>query len=214
MKKRWTYNLADYRQIFALTEADLQKNILDYPAGIASVNAQLYAKGLTIVSGDPAYHLSYPEMKVHARRLLQENIIASRDQVEPMVIAEWEHNTEQFLADYDLGKKQQRYRAMSVPPSPVSDIFDLLLCADLLFNGNHESAVVHDWMSALCRLAAEVRIFPLPADKSVVQAELGPVMLALQQRHFGVEIRAVQYPQRHQANAMLRIWAKECTVTE
>ena len=40
--KNWVYNFTDYRQIFALTEQDLQKTVVDFPGGISSVNTLIY----------------------------------------------------------------------------------------------------------------------------------------------------------------------------
>ena len=41
-----------------------------------------------------------------------------------------------------------------------------------------------------------------------------PLMLILQQRNFGVEVKSVNFPQRRNGHAMLRIWAKECEVKD
>jgi hypothetical protein len=191
------YNLADYRQIFALTDQDLQKNILAYPAGISSVNAELYKLGQPIISGDPLYHLSLSEIRNHARHMHLDD--------------QQRESLELFLADYELGKLQRRYRVMPAPPpSTVKESFDLLLCSDFLFSQNNYTNSSQELMQALCQLATEIRVFPLP-EKSVA-AELGPIMLAFQQRNFGVEVRAVNYPQGAPANAMLRVWAKQCEV--
>jgi hypothetical protein len=209
------YNLDDYRQIFALSEPDLQKKILEYPAGISSVNAELYALGHLIISGDPAYSLSPKEMRDYASKILRENIAATDKSCQSALIAQWEQSLELFLSDYETGKKQGRYRAMDLPPfSNVEETYELLLCTDFLFNPPVSSGTAQELMNELCKLAAEVRIFPLPQDKNAVAAELGPMMLALQQRNFGVEIRAVNYPPCNQASAMLRIWAKECEVNQ
>jgi len=202
--KSWIYNLADYRQIFALTDQDLQKKVLDFPGGISSVNAELYALGQQLVSADPAYSLPAKEMQNYARQVLRERLAAFGNQPGSALKAQWQHSTEQFLADYELGKKQQRYRAMALPPFAAvpDEPFELLLCADLLFT--------QELINELCKLATEVRIFPLPNNQTAVVQELGPMMLALQQRNFGVEIRVVNHPQRNHDNAMLRVWAKEC----
>ena len=91
--------------------------------------------------------------------------------------------------------------------------FDLLLCADLFFQANKPSAIsTQDLMNELCAIATEVRIFPISEKKEVITTELGPLMLILQQRNFGVEVKAVNFPQRSNGHAMLRIWAKECGI--
>lgn len=214
MSKGWIYNLADYRQIFALTDQELQKKILDFPGGISSLNAELYALGKTIVSGDPSYRLSVKEMQDHTRQVLQNNIKSlGQHEHSSGIIHQWEQSTTLFLADYELGKKQGRYRPIELPLNQMSDRFELLLCTDLVFNPQINPVYpAQDLMQDLCQLAEEVRIFPLPDQKNIIAGELGPIMLAFQQRNFGIEVRAVNYPQRRDANAMLRVWAKECKV--
>jgi hypothetical protein len=73
---------------------------------------------------------------------------------------------EESLKDYDLGKRQGRYVEAELP-SPVfpDKFFDLAVCSHFLFlcaehlpEAFHRSAILE-----LCRLAPEVRIFPLLA---------------------------------------------------
>ena len=213
--RRWVYSLADYQQVFDLKDQDLEKKILDFPSGISSVNAELYAQGHTIVSADPLYNLSIQAMKVQVKQILEELIAdLEKHELAEKIIFQWRHSAELFLADFELGKKQGRYRALALPPfDQVEQTFDLLLCPDFLLDSlvslEYSS---QDIMNELCKLAIEVRIYPLSEAKNKVAAELGPIMLAFQQRNFGVEIRAVNYPIRNHSNAMLRIWAKTCEV--
>lgn len=214
--RRWVYSLADYRRVFDLTEQDLQKKLLDFPSGISSVNAELHALGYSIISADPIYNLSIQAMQTEVKQILEQLIaqIGEHEHAETIIL-QWRQSTELFLADYELGKKQGRYRTHSLPPfEKVEQTFELLLCPDFLFDSLISLEFSsQDIMNELCKLAAEVRIFPLPEAKTAVAAELGPIMLAFQQRNFGVEIRAVNYPIRNHNNAMLRIWAKECEVS-
>jgi len=224
--KNWVYSLADYRKIFALTEQDLQKEILDYPGGISSVNAELYALGQVIISADPAYQLSAKEMQDYAGQTLESAInylrqhpqllSAGNEAAMSTIIEGWRRSTEQFLADYEMGKKQGRYRALELPPqSGINETFELLLCTDFLFNPQLNSLYsAQELMSDLCQFAEEIRIFPLPEQKTAVNSELGPLMLAFQQRNYGVEVRALTDSPRRDANAILRVWAKECEVSK
>lgn len=196
-EKGWVYNLTDYRQIFGLTDQELQKSVVDYHAGISSVNAELYAAGKTMVSVDPAYHLSSKEMAGYAEEILKNTLLQGGDLLTPEIVSRWRQSVEEFLVDYPIGKKQGRYRPT------VTGTFELLLCTHL---------PRQNLMNELCLWAAEVRIFPLPTDKAGVAAELGPILLALQQRNFGVEIRAVNHLKRPDVNAMLRVWAKQCEI--
>jgi len=216
----WIYNLVDYQHIFALSDQELQKNVLDYPGGISSVNAELSALGKSIISADPFYHLGAKEMSLHAQQILDKNIqylnehadiLENQNIAAAEIIKNWKNSVELFLADYEIGKREGRYLMMSVPPQTINRSYELLLCADLLFN-QQELLPAPELMASLCNLAAELRIFPLIAEKKVISGQLGPIMLDLQQRNFGVEIRAINYPLRRDATAMLRVWAKECEV--
>lgn len=81
--------------------------------------------------------------------------------------------------------------------------FDLALCSD-----NSSVALIDE----LCRVATEVRVFPLLDEQGKLAETLGLAMVDLQQKNFGLEIRQVSYHQLKGSNAMLRIWAKECSV--
>src|SRR5258708_25906236 len=71
-----------------------------------------------------------------------------------------------FLDDYPLGKSEGRYLNAELPRLPFSDAsFDLALCSPFLFlyttqlvEAFHLSAI-----REMCRVAIEVRIFPLLA---------------------------------------------------
>jgi hypothetical protein len=71
-----------------------------------------------------------------------------------------------FLDDFERGAKEGRYVDAELPTLPFADrSFDLALCSHLLFlysrqlDGPFHQAAVAE----LCRVAAEVRIFPLVA---------------------------------------------------
>ena len=51
----WGRSLAEYIEIFSLTESDFRKSILGCGDGPASFNAELTAKGGKVVSIDPTY---------------------------------------------------------------------------------------------------------------------------------------------------------------
>jgi hypothetical protein len=71
-----------------------------------------------------------------------------------------------FLADYAAGKAQARYIDAELPNLPFPDLsFDLGLCSHFLFlyttqlgETFHQRAI-----REMCRVASEVRIFPLVA---------------------------------------------------
>ena len=71
---------------------------------------------------------------------------------------------EEFLLDYDRGKAEGRYVNAELPNLPFQDhIFDLALCSHFLFlysstlDGEFHIAAIRE----MCRVAHQVRIFPL-----------------------------------------------------
>ena len=89
--------------------------------------------------------------------------------------------------------------------------FDLALCLHQLFNEDDLDYQVKT-LFELCRIAEEVRIFPLLNANGELTPSLGPVMQALQENNFGVEVREVPFEFRNGGNAMLRIWSQSCVV--
>ncbi len=218
LRPGWIYNLDDYKKVFALSDADLQKTIVDFPGYFSSVNAEVTALGGKIISVDPLYHLSPQEMEAKVReslkngqRDLQKNsniLVSNHDNSIDQITDKWRENAEKFLLDYSIGKQQGRY--LTYEELPKEKLNDLLLAADFLFKNAENN--IEKIMEQLCRLAVEVRIFPL-SEVEQISSQLGPLMLVFQNRNFGVEVRAISYPLRADGQAMLRIWAKECKVS-
>ena len=219
----WVHSLDDYRAMFDLTDTDLEHSLLDYPACVSSFNAEMHAVGRKVISADPFYHLSSLEMSKRVDTIIQRlgtqlhryvDRIQSDDpeKSQENIITAWNHYAQLFLTDYSEGQLDGRYRAASLPTLPFDHFqFQLALCPDLLFRNDTESP--EQVINELCRVAHEVRVFPLLDDEGEIADELGPVMLALQQSNYGVEVREVPYRLQKGNNAMLCIWAKECTVT-
>lgn len=219
----WVYDFSDYQQMFDLTPVDLSKSLFNFPAGISSFNAQATQQGLRVASGDPAYALSEAEMRVYAERVFQKNVArlkASPDCLKEAteatiqrVIEVWKKTEVSFLGDYVQGQSENRYQVSKLPRlSYQTHQFDLALCADFIFYHSSSTQEIAASVKELCRIAAEVRIFPLLDEQGKTSDELGPLMLFLQQNNFGVEVREVPYKTLRGSNAMLRIWSQACEV--
>ena len=73
---------------------------------------------------------------------------------------------EEFLADYESGQKEGRYLTAELPSLPFDDdSFDLALCSHFIFlySEQLDRTFHEDSIHELCRVAKEVRIFPLLA---------------------------------------------------
>lgn len=225
---KWIYNLADYKQMFDLTELDLTKKILDFPGGVSSFNADMFLLNRRVISGDEHYSLSQPEMEKYAWQQLQINENYLRQHTERLksqddafiqqIFDTWRRNIQTFLNDYSLGIDQKRYQAMALPSFHFADLeFELALCRDLFFHTQMKQKHNHaykpqDLITELCRVAHEVRVFPLQDESGEISKDLGPIIMLFQQNNFGVEVREVNYELQKGSNAMLRIWAKACVV--
>ncbi len=219
----WVHTLDDYRRMFALTDRDLERALLDYPAGISSFNAETHALGKTnVVSADPHYNLSPLDMTKRVDHIIQRlamQLDQYADRIQERgaktlenIIYAWNQHAQLFLADYSPGKLENRYQHATLPKLPFKDFqFDLALCSDLIFR-TEKTEAPEKTIAELCRVAHEVRVFPLLDEHGNVSADIGPVMLLLQQKNFGIEVREVPYQLQKGSNAMLRVFAKECTV--
>lgn len=218
----WVYSFADYRQIFDLREQDLHKKILDFPGGISSFNAEMQEKGYAVLSGDRLYAMNPQQIIQQAddiytfneKHLLEnkEMLQSQKPEAIDSILKTWDSSKQRFLNDFDLGKSTGRYKQMDLPHLPFKDHeFNLALCSDFLFHS--KTSVEHDpeeLIHELCRVAEEVRVFPLMDELGKMPKSLGNILISLQQKNYGVEIREVPYKLQKGGNAMLRIWAKEC----
>ncbi len=221
----WVYALRDYYQMFDLSDQDLTRRILDCPGSISSFNAELAQKGVQIVSGDCLYQQSLQAVSDYADSLYrfncdvlsqhQERVSGHDASVLDTIFNDWLLSKQIFLEDYERGCVEGRYQAMSLPTLPFKDDqFELALCTDFLALSSTAAELSSEVLvEELCRVAEEVRVYPLMNAQGDMHEALGPVMLRLQQQNFGVEVREVAYEQQVGGNAMLRIWSKECLVT-
>ena len=172
----WGRSFAEYRRMFALSDADLQLRILGCADGPASFNAESTQRGTAVISMDPLYRLdagtirgriaaTYDQMLEQAQRNSQQFVWNTIQSVEELGRIRMQA-MQAFLDDYDLGKRQVRYVDAELPSIAFPDqSFDLALCSHFLFlYAEHLSEAFHrSAILELCRVAREVRIFPLLA---------------------------------------------------
>jgi hypothetical protein len=115
----------------------------------------------------------------------------------------------QFLADFEAGVQQGRYRVGELPNLPFSEgEFDLALCSHFLFTySNLLSLEFHlDAIRELCRVAAEVRIFPLIEQFGAEHSPHVPEVLScLGAEGYGFEVKQVPYEFQKGGNEMMRV---------
>jgi SAM-dependent methyltransferase len=214
----WWRTFQEYTAMFALDAADRSRSILGCGDGPASFNAEALRQNVKVVSADPLYEFSVGQ--------LRERIAATA----PMVAAQlrsnagdvvWSHfksvdelvaarmgAMQMFLDDFVEGSEQGRYVPADLPNLPFFDgTFDLAVCSHLLFVcGEQRDADFHiKALQELCRVAQEVRIFPLIEVNGMPSRHLPEVTEALGAGGCIVTIEPVTYELQKGANQMMRI---------
>lgn len=211
-------SLAEYRAMFALTAADLERSIMDCPGGASSFTAELSAAGGRVVAADPTYarparevaQLSRDDMKRandYQRRNPDEYVWTFFDGHESY-LASRSRSVELFLADHTA--HPQRYVAAALPALPFRDrAFDLALCSHLLFSyaDRLDRAFHLAAIRELARVAAEVRVFPLVPMGQADSPELAAIVAGLTGAGCRATVHTVDYELQRGGNQMLRVAA-------
>jgi hypothetical protein len=164
----------EYELMFALTESDRLKSIIGIGDGPASFNAEMTAAGYQVTSIDPIYQFTGLEIKsrfdacvdtiIEQVRNTPNNWVWSYHKSPEDLRGNREKAIAIFLEDYDRGKIEGRYLNAELPKLYFQDKqFQLALCSHFLFlYSEHLSFEFHlESIRELCRIAEEVRIFPL-----------------------------------------------------
>ena len=170
----WGRSLNEYRELFSLTDGDLEKKILGCGDGPACFNAELTSAGGNVVSIDPIYQFDaeqirsrideiYPQVMDQVSKNKKDYVWKSIASIEALGKVRMD-SMNRFLNDYDEGKNFGRYMNASLPTLPFEDSqFELALCSHYLFlysdHVNREQHILS--MRELCRVASEVRVYPL-----------------------------------------------------
>ena len=217
----YAFSLDDYRQMFDLSDTNAQPSILDYPAGFSSFNAEMHKAGYQVTSADPSYELTPDAMLLHVEKQLtglydhfndhQHTLVEQRELND--LLNEARACAEQFCQDFLHGRLDGRYEAIRMPGLPYQDNeFDLVVSSHWLFSDHPDSFYQMQTLREMVRVGHECRIFPVLDVSGEVSPSLGPLMIALQQENYGVEVREVDFALQEHGNAMLRVWATECQV--
>ena len=113
-----------------------------------------------------------------------------------------------FLADFQQGKDEGRYIHAELPDLPFSDgTCDLALCSHFLFlySEQFDAAFHLQSLRELCRVAREVRVFPVVELGSIRSRHLDAVVSGLSAEGYQVGVERVGYEFQRGGNEMLRL---------
>jgi hypothetical protein len=221
----WGHSVDEYREMFDLSQDEINSKILEYGCGPSAVNFQLSQVNNRVVSCDPLFVLDRDTLYSKSVMIFaqmaeeikseQEHFDFTRSGSFDKLMAERKLGLETFFADYKQGKSEERYIGVTDYHLPFADFsFDFALCSHYLFADLDDQTVDFHMtvIRELARVAKEVRIFPLIDKDGNTSAFLGPVLLGLQQENYGIEVREVDFHLHKSGNAMLRVWAQQCIV--
>lgn len=215
----WGRSLAEYRAMFSLTDVDLKKRILGCGDGPASFNAEMTATAGRVISVDPVYAFSGIQIRSRIAEVyptILEQLGRHRDNYIWDYFSGVAHVAnarmqamERFLQNYETGRQQGRYVEAALPALPFGNqAFELALCSHFLFlysaQVNLETHVAG--IRELCRVAREVRIYPLVSLEGTESPHLGPVIERLQAEGITARREAVNYRFQKGATDMLVLY--------
>lgn len=209
-------SLAEYQAMFALTDADLARSILDCPGGAASFTAEVTDAGGQVLACDPIYDrptqaivdLSKADMR-RAQRYQQEHpdsyVWSFFDDPEHYLASRF-HAADLFSRHREASP--EHYIVGDLPELPFADQeFDLALSSHLLFA--YADRFGHDFhvrsIQELVRVAVEVRVYPLVPFGYPDNPALPALIDQLNRTGLTAEKREVDYELHRGATTMLRI---------
>ncbi len=205
--------------MFALTGQDIGSRILGCADGPASFNAEATSRGARVVSCDPLYRFERDEIErriaetrdriLEQTRLNSHQFVWSGEIRTPEDLGRVRADAMRvFLDDYDAGRASGRYLDAELPALPFADrSFDLAVCSHLVFlySGQLGEAFHRAALHELCRVATEVRVFPLVALDGLRSPFVERCVEDLERAGYATFIEPVAYEFQRGANQMLRV---------
>lgn len=216
----WGRSFEEYVKMFGMTDEDLKLRILGCGDGPASFNSGMNKRGYIAISIDPIYQFDAKQIGKRIQETYDDiieqlhenkgdyvwNTIKSVEELGRVRISAMR----EFLADYEKGKQERRYLAESLPSLPFGDgQFDLALCSHFLFLYTKQLSFEFHQMAIaeMCRVAKEVRIFPLLDLGGLPSHYVDKITEGLLCGGYAVEVQKVPYEFQRSGNQMIRIRA-------
>jgi hypothetical protein len=173
------------------------------------------------VSGDPIYRYTTDQIRERVQATSEVILEQTRRNVDQFVwttirsIDELRavrmSSMEAFLADFEAGKREGRYVDATLPDLPFApESFDLALCSHFLFLYSEQFS--EDFHLAalreMCRVAKEIRVFPLLALDGERSPHVAAVLKRLEAEGYAIIIDEVPYEFQRGGNQMMRARAR------
>jgi len=219
----WGRSLDEYVRMFDLQPDELKFTLLDCAGGPASFNAEMTRQGYQVISCDPLYQFSAQDIKRRIQDVYPtviNGVKANRDHYvwqtieSPEVLGQIRLSAmEQFIDDLSMGIEQGRYINAALPVVPfTTNQFKLAVCSHFLFSYSDLLSLEFHLSSIreLCRVADQVRIFPLVDISGEISPHLSPVIRELNNQGYNLEIKPVPYEFQKGGNQMLQVERHPC----
>jgi len=214
----WGRSYEEYVSMFSLSKNDLNLYFLGCADGPSSFNCGLTERGGQIISVDPLYRYTKEQIAQRIKNTRKE-VLDQTQKNEHEFVWTTIHSLEElgqirisamqgFLDDYEGGLNEGRYVPESLPSlSFVDKQFQLALCSHFLFlYSEHLNLDFHiNSVHEMCRVAHEVRIFPLLKLGSTPSPYVEPVIKNIEGMGYRAEIMEVGYEFQRGGNMMLKI---------
>lgn len=209
----WGRSFDEYVRMFALSERDLSSRILGCGDGPASFNAGATARGSRVTSCDPIYRWTAAQIRdridatsgtvlEQTRLNAAEFVWTDIDSIDALKALRL-GAMDAFLRDFGAAGPGGRYVAAALPSLPfAAGAFDLAVCSHVLFlySNQFDEAFHLNAVDELCRVASEVRIFPLLALGGAPSVHVTPVLACA--RAAGRDAAVERVPYEFQRGAM------------
>lgn len=216
----WGRTLNEYKNMFNLTDEDINKNIVSFGDGPASFNTEMNELQKSVTSIDPIYQFSTSQIKLRieeTRTIVMQQVVKNKFNFSwssiknPKALEKMRLNAmSNFLLDFKTGKEQNRYIFHSLPQQTQfkDDTFELGLSSHFLVLYDNLGIEFHiNSITEMLRICKEVRIFPLlnlNSEKSNVLDDI----ISFFESNYTISIEKVAYEFQKGGNKMMRIYPK------
>lgn len=216
----WGRTLVEYRNMFDFTDSDMNKRIISFGDGPASFNYEMTKQKKSVISLDPIYQFSKEDVENRIEETKdivmkhmkenQDNFIWTSIKNLPELESLRMGAMSDFIADFELGKNQDRYVKHELPA--ITDfneqVFDLGLSSHFLLLYSKLGLDFHiKSITEMLRICKEVRIFPL-VNLNAEKSEVLEGIIEEFEKDFKLSIVPVNYEFQKGGNEMLRIQRK------